>query len=179
MQAVIIPELQDELNRLAWQYAPKFEAKVRAELSLKKYRASGALASSVKSVVKPATQTTAPEIYIEYEEYGEYLNKKNLIYVKMPPVDGVLEWVQTGKFRKRHVPGYADGAVPKISEQAQDERIAWAIARSIKEKNHKRKAWKRAALPKLLRRMNEELTEAWAKKTEEILTESISTDGKR
>jgi hypothetical protein len=175
MQAVIIPELQEELNMIARRYAAEFEQKVRGELSQKKYRASGVLADSVKSVIKPATPTTAPEITIEYEDYGDYLNKKNLIYVKMPPVEKLLEWVQAGKFRRRFVPGYADGAIPKIDEQAQENRIAWAIAKSIKDKKHKRRAWKRAALPKLLRQMNDELTAAWARKTEEIIAQSLST----
>lgn len=176
MEAVIIPEIQNELNALAQRYAGQFQRKVKEVLGNNKFKGSGELQQSVKVRVVPATPQTAPRIEVDYAEHGELIGKRKLIYTKFANVDAMLRFVQSGKFRMKSVPGYAPGVVPAISEETKQRRIAFAIAKSrFGEHRNKAKRWKKESLPELLREMNRELTTAWANKTAQILAQSLST----
>lgn len=177
MTAEIIPEIIQELNELAADYAGFFEDRVKAVLKNKKFYLSGSLHSSVRSRVIPATADKAPVIEIIYDEHGEFIGKRKLLYTKLAPPKAMLEFVQSSKFRIRSVPGYRQGVTPGISRKLQEKRVAYAMAvsRKRKEKNRVRR-WKKLALPELLREMNENLARVWAEKIAEILAKELSTN---
>jgi hypothetical protein len=175
MASMIIPEVRDRLNQLAQEYAQKFDAKIKEVLSKKKYRATGDLAASVKTKVVPATDNEAPQIVVEYLDYGELINKRRLIFTKIVPADDLFDFVSSSKFKRRSIPGYREGVTPGISQEAINRRIAFAIGVAKKrDQKHRRRPWKRDSLRILLEEMNTELVEAWSDVLSKELAKSIS-----
>jgi len=169
-------EIQRDLNTLANIYARQFLAKARTILNQKKYKASGATANSLKVRVTPSNGNQSPVILLEYDEAGDFIAKKRLIYTKQAPADEILDTIKSGKFRIRSVPGYAAGVTPNIPIESQQKRVAFAIARSkYKDQKHRRKRWKRDALSDLLRQMNRQLATTWANKTAQVIAKSLTT----
>ena len=177
MDAVIIPEIQEELNDLAEEYARLFDAKVKEVLKRPKFFGKGSLRESVRTMVQQATPTTPPRINIEYAEHGEIIGKRKLLYTSLANIDGMLDFVKSSKFRVKSVPGYAKGVTPNISEADQRKRIAFAIAKSKYQKERNRpKRWKKLALPELLKEMNQALADTWADKVAQLIAESLTTN---
>ncbi|MCO6367863.1 hypothetical protein GBO34_00860 [Roseivirga pacifica] len=177
MEAVIIPEIQTELNSIAHSYAARFQQSVKSALANNKFKDTGHLSVSAKARVIPATERTAPEIVVEYFEYGEYLGKRKLIFTKQPPVSALVPWVKRKIGNSDLIPGYRQGVTPGISEDKRATRIAFAISKQLKfrQKFTRRYKWKREALLDVLRSMNLELEQAWANKTAQLLAQSLST----
>lgn len=167
-------EIQTQLNALAEKYKPIFLSEVKKTLSQKKFRASGHLQDSLKVVIIPATDTETPKIIIAYEDYGDFIDAKKHIYTKLPPIDA--EWVGLKSLRNRRIPGYKTNSNINISIEDQNKRIAFAIARDKRINNkHRRKRWKREALPPTLETMNIDLVNTWATETANILAKALTT----
>lgn len=170
-------EIQNLLNRLAYKYAPKFRASLMDAFMDSKHVASGDLARSVKVRVVEATDSESPKILIEYEDYGEFIGARKLIYTKNPPADIIAKWIEQkgSNFKRKALPGYSSTAGSNISIQKQNERIAYAISVKIRERGRlkSRYLWKRKALPQNLSDMNAELFIEWANETEIILSNAL------
>jgi hypothetical protein len=169
-------EVQKRLTLIAQQYGRQYLSQARSVLSQKKFKATGDLANSVKLQIIPGNAETSPQIKLVYDEVGEYIGSRRLIYTKQAPADAMLEYVRSPKFKQKSIPGYSAGSTPTISKEKQQERIAFAIARSkYKDQKHRRKKWKREFLPELLSSMNDKLVRAWAEESEKIIAASITT----
>ncbi len=161
------------MNQLASKYAGQLKAAMEAAIG--KFSSTGALQGSVRVSVINAQGDQPPVIRAEFFQYGEYIGKRKLLWVKLPPIDKIREFVEKrGLTTGGRVPGYKNGA-PNLPDFKKAERIAWAIALD-KRKNdtHRPKRWKRQALPDVLRALNEEVLREFAKETAEILATSIS-----
>lgn len=168
-------EIVDSLNELARDYRARFLQSVKAVLARDKFRASGKTLESIKTRVELGTPNRPPQVVMEYDEAGEFISKRRLIFTKQPPWQEILDTVKTGKFRMKSVPGY-DSSTPGIPLEKQQKRIAFAIARhKLKEQSHKRLNWRRPALSDMLRAMNRDLIELWAKGSAELIADSLST----
>lgn len=166
-------EIQEKMNQVAYRYAGQFKSSVEAAIA--KFSLTGKLKSSVKVNVIKAQGDNPPVIEVDFEEYGELIGKKKILWTKLPPVDKLKEFVEKkGLANKGNIPGYA-GAADNLPEYKKVERIAWAIAKD-KRKNdtHKPKRWKKEALPSVLRKLNAEVTEQFAAEVAKILAENIS-----
>lgn len=168
-------EVQKRLDAIALQYGAQYLAKMKAVFSQKKYRATGALANSLRLKITPSTAQSSPDIIIYYDEAGEYIGKKRLIYTKQAPMEEMLAYVKSPKFKMRSIPGYANGAANLSLEQKQ-ERVAFALAKSkFTTGKHRRRKWKKEALPDLLKSMNDRLVRAWTEESEKIIAQSLTT----
>lgn len=169
-------EVQKRLDALALQYGTQFLAKLKAVFSQKKYRATGALAESLRLKITPSTAQSSPDIIIYYDEAGEYIGKKRLIYTKNAPMEAMLEYVKSPKFKMRSIPGYKDGTAANLSMEQKQERVAFALAKSkFTTGKHRRRKWKKEALPDLLKSMNDRLVRAWTEESEKIIAQSLTT----
>ena len=168
-------EIVDRLNELARQYRGQFLQSARSVLAQDKFRASGKTQDSLKAHIIQGTPEKAPQIVMEFDEAGEFISKRRLIFTKPPPASEILDTIKSGKFRIKSVPGY-EGAAATLSLEKQQKRVAFAIAQNkFREQTHKRKNWRKPALSALLRQMNEALVKAWAHETETLLAQSLST----
>lgn len=171
-------ELQKKLNEVAAKYTKLFQLAVRNEFNKERLKASGLLAQSVRARYESATAQTAPQIVIEYDNYGDYIGARRLIWTKSPPVDKLQEWIEDkgDKFRMKVLPGYVQGrSSPGISRQKQTMRIAFAIAKKLRFRQRltRRYKWRRASLPDVLRSMNFDIINAWTAETEQIIAEAL------
>ena len=169
-------QVQKRLNQIAQVYGRQYLAQARSVLNQNKFKATGDLSNSLKLRITPSTEQTSPQITILYDEVGEYIGSRRLIYTQQAPADEILDYVKSPKFKMKSIPGYENGASPNISIEKQQERIAFAIARSkYKNPKHRRRKWKREFLPELLKSMNDKLVRAWTEESEKIIAESITT----
>lgn len=169
-------DIQDRMNNVAFHFSHELRMKVHATLKEDKYRSSGYLESSVRVSVKEANAYEPPVIMLEFEEYGEFIGKRKLLFPKQPPVDKLKEWVEREGLADSSapVPGYKNGA-PKLPAFKRAERIAFAIAISKKKDTVKfrRKAWKKESFPDVLKAMNEETYAQFAVHIERLFKESL------
>lgn len=166
------------MNGVAQRYASQLRANVKSILDKPKFKNEGFLASSVTVKIKPANAYEAPVIVLEFEDYGEFIGKRKLLFTKQPPLDKITKWVQSrGLSDGSHpVPGYTNDA-SNLPEFKRAERIAFAIAKSKKADTDKRKPkkWKKESFPNVLRAMNAETLGKFASHIELLFKQSIET----
>lgn len=164
------------MNNVAIRYADELRASIKSILDKPEFKYKGVLSSSVTVKVKEANAYEAPVIVLEFEDYGEFIGKRRLLFTKLPIFKGGPEWVQAKGLAgsSNPVPGYTNGA-PNLPEFKRAKRIAFAIAKSKKADTGKRKPkrWKKEAFPSVLKAMNEETLSQFAFHIEKLFKESI------
>ena len=132
------------------------------------------LANTVHVSVTKATDYEPPVINLEFEEYGEFIGKRKMLWVKLPPIDKMVEFIKKkGIDVNNKVPGYKNGA-PNLPEFKKIERIAWAIAKKKRKYNtFRRIPWKKESFPETLRKMNNETIEKFRDHIEQVIASSI------
>lgn len=166
------------MNNVAFRFAGELRAKVKSVLNSPQFRLTGRLASSVRIRVEPASAYEPPVILLEFDEYGEFIGKRKLLFTKIAPIQNITQWVEDRGLDDGHhpVPGYTNGA-PNLPDYKRAERIAWAIAISKKNETAKtrRKAWKKESFPDVLRAMNQETLVQFAGHIERLFKQSLET----
>lgn len=166
-------EIQDRLNDLAANYAKYLYDRAMAILS--QFKARGVLVDSLHVMWFKATDTEGPFIRLFYEEHGEYLNKRKMLWTKQPPVEELEEWAEGRNVIPSYLPGYSTSAFARMSNAYKRNRFAWAIA--INKKNNdtwKSKQWKKKTLVQLLKDLNKEIITAYQQEAEKIIAESLT-----
>jgi len=173
MSNFIPPPVQERMNFIAFQFANRLRESLNQELLI--FKVTGELQGSVEVSVIPADFDEPPIITAEYEGYGEFIGKRKLLWVKVPPIEKLIQYVQDKNLTsKGRIPGYV-GDAPNLSEFKKAERIAWAIAIS-KQKNDtfKRRPWKKKALPDVLNDLNRTVLAEFANEMAKYLGKQIS-----
>lgn len=164
------------MNSVAQRYAAQLRANVKSILDKAEFKDRGFLSSSVTVKVKPANDYEAPIIVLEFEDYGEFIGKRKLLFTKQPNISP--QWViDQGLADGSHpVPGYTNGA-PNLPEFKRAKRISFAIGKSKKADTDKRKPkkWKKESFPDVLRAMNAETLDKFASHIELLFKQSIET----
>ena len=164
------------MNSVAQRYAAELRANVKSILDKPKFKNRGFLSSSVTVKVKEANAYEPPVIILEFEDYGEFIGKRKLLFTKQAKIPP--KWViDQGLADGSHpVPGYTNGA-PNLPAFKRAERIAFAIGKSKKADTDKRKPkrWKKESFPDVLRAMNNETYEKFAEHIELLFKQSIET----
>ncbi len=171
-------DIQDRMNNVAFRFAHELRLNVRSVLTSPEFRYMGGLAASARTRVQLASAYEPPVIILEFEDYGEFIGKRKLLFTEIAPIQNLTKWVQDrGLDDGSHpVPGYTNGA-PNLPAYKRASRIAWAIAISKKNETSKRlpKRWKRKALPQVLRDMNKETLRQFAWHIERLFKQSLET----
>lgn len=173
---MIPKETQNKLNAIAAARAQDLYTRAREILSKEQYVNTGELLDSLKISWFKATDTEPPRILLQYKLQGFLLGLRKMSWVKVPNIEKLASWGERINFTGP-VPGYKNGA-PNLPPWKVLERRMYAIAVD-KRKNDtwKRKPWKgKGALEigDLIKQINQETLQAWAKDVEKILAESIS-----
>lgn len=169
-----IPEAtRQKLHSLANRYALILRQRVVS--ALQRYNATGSLIDSIEVTVVSGVGDYGPQIKMTYEDHGDFLTKKKMLFVKLPPIEDMKAWMEARNINTSRIPGYTDGSIPNISEDKKRERIAWAI--SIDKRMNdtwKRKDWKRKPISTLLKELNVEIITAYRQDVEKELASYIS-----
>lgn len=173
MAAIYSKSLQARLNTIAYKYQARLMDRASNEIA--KFTATGRLQDSLKAKVIPATDQRTPEIQMTYEDHGDYLTKRRLLHATVPPSDEFVEWMQGRNITPRNIPGYK-GDAPNLTLTQKRERAAFAIGvDKYKNDTHKRKQWKKKALPEVLREINEEIIAAYTQEVEQEIVKALTT----
>lgn len=168
-------ELHQKLNALASRYAGILKARVIS--ALQRYTATGELINSIEVTITPGQGDMGPQIRMTYQDHGDYLTKKKMLFVKVPPIEDLKKWSEARGHNLNRIPGYKEGSIPGISDEKKRERIAWAIGIDKKMNDTwKRKAWKRKPISELLKELNEEILRGYREEIEKAIASSISTN---
>lgn len=172
---MIPKQIQPKLNELAREYAEKLYASAKEVLSKDEFRNTGELVDSLRVSIIPCRDDAPPEIVLEYADQGYYIGYKKPQWTRVPNIEKIRKWAESINFTGP-VPGYK-GDASSLPPWKAKERIISAIAwNKRKFDTWKAKPWKGRRgidLGKLLRSLNEEVLDAWARKVEEILASSI------
>ncbi len=162
-----------KLQSLANRYAGILRSRVIA--ALQRYNATGSLIDSIEVTVVPGVGDYGPQIKMTYEDHGDFLTKKKMLFVKLPPIEDMEAWMQARNINTNKIPGYNEGSIPAISEDTKRERIAWAISMDKRlNDTWKRKDWKRKPISTLLKELNVEIISAYRQDVEKELASYIS-----
>lgn len=166
-------ELHQKLNSLATRYASTLRRQVIR--ALQRYNATGELINSIEVKVVPGHGDMGPQIQMTYEDHGDFLTKKKMLFVKVPPIEDMLAWMKARGTDTTRVPGYTDGIIPAISEEKKRERIAWAIGIDKRMNDTwKRRDWKRKPIRELLQDLNQEIIRDYTTAVEREIAKNIS-----
>lgn len=111
-----------DIDRLVMDFTKQTANKLAASAGKKGY--------NFESFTYHVDSGTSPSITFSFPVHGAYMDMKFLFWTKMPNISALENWVSkkyTGAFE---VPGYQAGSQIGISQEQQNKRIAFAIARS-------------------------------------------------
>lgn len=166
--------LQERLNSIAHKYKTIVIARIRTEID--KLSATRELVDSLKVRVVPATSERSPEILVHYSEHGDFIGKRKLLFTRNPPIDPFVDWMEGRGVTPSRIPGYK-GEAPNLSEEKKRKRFAFAISEDKRQNDtHKRRQWKKKALPEVLRQINVEIIEAYKLEIEREIVKSLTTN---
>lgn len=152
--------ITEQLNQLA--HAKSRELLSRAQNILQRYSNSGELVDSLQVEVTPGNEREAPIITMSFAEQGKFLDKKKMVWGKVPDIEKMRKWVaRKGVSRFRYVSGINDAS--RLSEQQKINRIASGVAWSMRRHQTvwKRRGWRRQTLVQLLNDLNEKTARIW------------------
>ena len=116
-----------------------------------------------------------PQIQMTYEDHGDFLTKKKMLFVKVPPVEDLKKWSEARGINLYKIPGYKEGSIPNISDDKKRNRIAWAIGIDKRMNDTwKRKAWKKKPISELLKELNEEIIIQYIREVEVAIASELS-----
>lgn len=173
----MIPKhIQEKLNAIAQARASELYERAREVLSQDQYVTTGELLNSLKISWFPASDQSPPRILLQYKLQGFLLGLSKMSWVKVPNIEKMNRWSENVTFDGA-VPGYKNGA-PNLPPWKAKQRIVFAIAMN-KRKNDtwKRKPWKGKGgleIGDLLKQINQETLQAWAKEVETAIAEGLS-----
>lgn len=174
----MIPKhIQERLNELAKATAEILYSNTREMLSKEPYINTGELADSLRISIIPSRNDSPPEIVLEYADQGYYIGYKSPKWTKVPNLDKLRAWAEQVDL-SGPVPGYKNGAPNLPPWKAKERRIAAIAWSKRKFDTWKAKPWKGKKgidLGKILREMNSQTLEAWARVVETALVEGIES----
>lgn len=169
--AIYSSGLQKKLNKLAYTYQARFID--QASNIIAGFEATGQLQDSLRSTVVEASDTSTPVITVSYDDHGEFLTKKKLLFVRQPDIDNLVDYLNTKPVPKK-IPGYK-GDAPNLTDTQKRKRVAFAIAvKKRKNDTHKRKRWKKDALSDLLKELNTDIIEAYTNEVQHLIAQELS-----
>lgn len=118
------------------------EKVLKPAIRKRKLIASNELIDSLKAQIAQTTSAQITQTW-QFAGHGRYKDMKNLKFINQPPFNEILDWVRRKGISKfRYVPGYKDANPTSIKAAVAQRRIAFGIAKGIKEKNqHRAKRW--------------------------------------
>jgi hypothetical protein len=149
-----------QLNDLA--EAKSKELLSRAQTILKKYSNSGELIDSLQVEVTRGSAQEAPVITMTFAEHGSFLDKRTMIWGKVPEMKKMRKWVERkGVESFRYVSGINNPR--NLTEEQKINRIASGVAWAYRRHQTvwKRRAWRRQTLVQLLVDLNEKTARIW------------------
>ena len=166
--------ITEQLNQLA--HAKAQELITRARSILQKYSNSGELVESLQVEVTPGNEREAPIITMSFAEQGKFLDKKKMVWGKVPEIEKMRKWVaRKGVSRFRYVSGINDAS--RLSEQQKINRIASGVAWSMRLHRTvwKRRAWRRKSLVELLVDLNDKTARIWENQIVVVVEDALQT----
>lgn len=140
-----------KLNDIAQRYKDLIHQAVHDVLSQDQYKNTGAGVASLTVDVVDGDANKAPQITITFDDHLILLDKRKMMWTKLPNIGKLMEWAETVKPDKK-----------------QAERLAWAVAWDKKKNDTwKAKPWRKKSLSNVLKEMNQMIKEAFDKAIDE------------
>lgn len=142
MAAATDPEFLEIIIDTLRAHSGNFAAAIEENAREANIEASSGLLNSFRSEVRyGGDNNAAATLSLEFEQHGRFLDMKRRRdrWKRQPPVDDIIQWIHekgAGKF----LSGYDRELGPGGTQRA-IENIAWAIAKTVKEKGLKRRRW--------------------------------------
>ena len=140
-----------KLNTIAHQSADRIDRDLHAILSQPRYKNTGRGLASLHVEVIDGDRNNTPQIKITMDDHLILLDKRKMVWTKLPPIKPLMEWAET---------------VEKNPKRA--KALAWGTAIKQRKTNYwKPKVWRRRGLSKALKEMNEFIKQAYDTAIEE------------
>lgn len=147
-----------KLNDIAQRYKGLIHRSIHEVLSQDRYKNTGAGAASLTVDVVDGDASKSPQIQISFDDHLIFLDKRKMMWTKLPNMGKLLEWAETVKPDKK-----------------QAERLAWAVAWDKKKNDTwKAKPWRKKSLSNVLKEMNTMVKEAFDNTVEKDFQEAAN-----
>ena len=133
------PELVNDLNKLARDYAPRAEIAIKQEIA--KWSNTGAAVNSVKVEIVDGKSNQSPALKISFADHLLVFNTRHPEWVGQPNMYALTAWAQT-----------------KRSNPEEVKKLAFATAYNQKKfDTWKPKYWRKKSLSQLLKELNKKI----------------------